>query len=109
MQPNLIGAEAIGHRTRFAWLALALASAIALLAAVPRSDAPEASPAVPLRDVPAARAIEQPPAVEIPRTYRCGGDSRLDAERRARREAERAERRARLEAERAERRARLYR
>src|SRR5262245_32618382 len=109
MQPNMIGAETIAHRARFAWLGLALAATIALFAASASRGSFRARPAGPGR-------IEK-----VRSMPRCGGALRFDPERRARIEAERArraaerseriervERRAAERAERAERRARLY-
>lgn len=97
MQPNVI-AEAIGHRARFAWLGALLAATIAILAASTLlcGDCPERALAAQRAEA-AARADRA-----AWRQHRCHKARVVDAERRARIEAERAERRARRAAERAE-------
>ncbi len=98
MQSNVIVAESIGHRARFAWIGAALAATVALLVASSVMSDPR-----PSREV--AQQRYQKAEWKQHRCYsaRKRAEARLDA----RFEAERAERRARLEAERAERRARL--
>ncbi len=97
MQPNVIAAEAIGHRARFAWLGALLAATVAILVASSL-----------LRDDWPARALAQQRAEEIQRAdraawrqHRCQKARATHAERAAARE----ERRARREAARVERRA----
>ena len=104
MQPNVI-AEAIGHRARFAWLGVLLTATLALLVASPllRDDWPDRALAGQRAEA-AARADRA-----AWRQHRCHKARVVDAERRARIEAERAERRARIEAERAERAERIQR
>jgi hypothetical protein len=85
MQPNVIVAETIGHRARFAWLGLALAATIALLVMSQLSRTSH-------------DGHRRPGAALVGRSMRvhqCGQHRSP-----ARVEAERAERRARIEAER---------
>jgi len=109
MQPNVIVAETIGHRARFAWLGLALAATIALLVMSQLSRASHGGDRRP-RAALVGRSM---------RVHQCGQHrvharveaeraerrARIEAERAAREEADRAEDRARIDAERAERRA----
>lgn len=98
MQPNVIVAESIGHRARFAWLGLALAATIALLVV---SQLSRASHELDGAGRPRAAFVGR-----SMRVHQCGqhrSHARVEAERderRARIEAERDERRARFEAER---------
>jgi hypothetical protein len=111
MQPNVIVAESIGHRARFAWLGVALAATIALLAVSQLSRAERE------RDADArSRAALVGRSLRV---HQCGQHrwrarveaeraerrARIEAERRAREEADSAEERARRDAARAERRA----
>jgi hypothetical protein len=86
MQPNVLVADAISHRARFAWLAIALAATLTLLLASPPARGSHA------RSAPAQRSLYQDHGCTAPLR-----PARVKAERRALREAERAERRARAD------------
>lgn len=100
MQPNVIVAESIGHRARFAWLGLALAATIALLVVSQLSRASH------------ERGGDGRPRAALVgrsmRVHQCGqhrSHARVEAERAERRANFEAERRANFEADLAKRRA----